>query len=83
MSLAERIENARPNRGNHGCESCKWWATISAESQKLINEWIAADHSQAQLHDIITASDGGDDPPLRVSLSGWRFHLKHHAELCR
>lgn len=83
MSLAARLVNAQPNRRNSGCQSCKWWATISADSQKLINEWIDAGHSQAQLHDILTTPDDGDDPPLMVSQSGWRFHLKHHAERCR
>jgi hypothetical protein len=38
-----------------------------------------------QLHDILSQEDG-DDPhnkPLRVSITGWRMHLKHHGERCR
>ena len=83
MSLAARLANAQPNRRNGGCQSCQWWTQISSESQKLINEWIDAGHSQAQLHDILAAGDDGEDPPLPVSQSGWRFHLKHHDERCR
>lgn len=84
MSLAARIANAQPNRANDGCQSCIWWPTISAESQKLINEWIDNNYSQMQLWEILAATDDtGDDPPLQVSLSGWRFHLKHHSERCR
>lgn len=84
MSLAARLANAQPNRANNGCESCLWWDTIGAESRKLIDEWIDAGHSQAQLWDILSATDeDSDDPPLQVSLSGWRFHLKHHGERCR
>lgn len=84
MSLADRLATAQPKRSNYGCQTCLWWPTISPESQKLINDWIDAGHSQAQLHAILTAPDqDSDDPPLDVSESGWRFHLKHHEQRCR
>lgn len=84
MSLAARLKSVQPNRANDGCQSCIWWPTISSESQELINEWIDKGHSQMQLHEILSApDDSSDDPPLMVSLSGWRFHLKHHNERCR
>lgn len=84
MSIASRLKSAQPNRSNDGCQSCIWWGTISSESRKLIDEWIDNGYSQMQLHQILSAVDeSSGEPPLEVSLSGWRFHLKHHAERCR
>jgi hypothetical protein len=37
-----------------------------------------------KLHDIITTKDDtSDSPPLTVSDSAWRSHVKHHNERCR
>jgi hypothetical protein len=84
MSLARRLKSAQPNSGNHGCRTCLWWLEIRPESRKSINEWISAGHSLMQLHEILSApSDDPNEPALPVSLTGWRHHMKHHAERCR
>ena len=82
MSLAHRLKAVQPNSRNDGCQSCIWWKKIRPESRAAINEWLAAGHSIMQLHEIVAApsDDDPDEPPLTVSLSGWRNHLKHHAE---
>lgn len=82
MSLASRLKSAQVNPSNRGCQSCQWWDTVSKESKKLINEWLDAGYSRAQLYEILSQPDEGD-PPLPVSETGWRFHLKHHDERCR
>ena len=83
MSLARRLKSVQPNSGNRGCRSCQWWQQIRPDSRKSINEWISANHSIMQLHEILSApSDDPDEPPLDVSLTGWRHHMKHHKERC-
>lgn len=84
MSLAARIASTQPNKANDGCQSCHWWATVPTDTRTLINNWIDGGYSQMQLWEILTAPDpDSNEVPLAVSLSGWRFHLKHHAERCR
>lgn len=86
MSLANRIKAAKKHTSNRGCQTCKWWQTISPETRKLINQWLEdPDNSRLQLYEIL--SKAGDDDPgeplLKVSNSGFRFHLQHHDERCR
>jgi hypothetical protein len=86
-SINDRLISARHNVANRGCRSCDWFLNdISDDTRKLINEWIDADHSIAQLHQIISATPDEDDHetiPLRVGDTGWRSHLRHHNERCR
>lgn len=83
MSLATRLKSVQPNAGNHGCQTCQWWQLIRPESRKAINEWITAGQSHMQLHEILAApSDDPAEPPLTVSLTAWRHHMKHHDERC-
>lgn len=79
-SLSDRIKQAQPNKANrNACVTCTFLHGVGDETLALISEWLAADNSVAQLHEILTSpSDDGD--PLVISLTGFRFHLKHHAE---
>lgn len=79
-SLSDRLKSVQPNKANrNACVTCAWIEKIKPETLTLINEWIDADNSQAQLHEILT-QPSDDAPPLKISLTGFRFHLKHHAE---
>lgn len=71
------------NRG--GCVTCRWWAQISDETKKLINEWLDNDYSAKQLYEILSAPPDADssDPQLQISITGFRLHLNHHNEKCR
>lgn len=60
-----------------------WWETITPETRRLINEWLDNQHSLKQLHDILTAPSDGVDPPLEISMTGFRLHLNHHDTKCR
>jgi hypothetical protein len=83
-SLSDRLKSAQPNAQNKGgCVTCKWWASIKPETQRLINEWIDNQHSIKQLHDILSAPTDGGDPPLLISITGFRLHLNHHDVKCR
>lgn len=83
-SISDRLRSVQPNRGDTSCTTCTWWLEIRPATRKLINEWIDAGNSIAQLHDILSApNDDDDEPRLTNSLSGFKFHLKHHAERCR
>lgn len=84
MSLSDRLRSAQPNQSNRGCVTCAWWDELKPETQDLFNQWLDNESSTAQLHDICTApNDDGDEPQLRISLTGFRFHLNHHNERCR
>jgi hypothetical protein len=64
--------------------TCNWWHTINKDTQKLINEWLDSKSNRTQLYEILTTpTEDQDEPPLTVSNSGWRWHLKHHDERCR
>lgn len=83
-TISERLRSAQRNPANKGgCVSCKWWSEISDETRRLINEWIDNDYSIKQLYDILTAPNDGDEPPLPISLTGWRLHMNHHDDKCR
>lgn len=77
-SLSDRLKSAQPNPANRNlCVTCKFLEHVSPETINLIGEWLEQDNSVAQLHEILTSpSDDGD--PLVISLTGFRFHLKHH-----
>lgn len=84
-SLSDRLKSVEhKNAANKGgCVTCRWWAEISDESRRLINEWIDGDHSVKQLHEILTAPSSGDEPQLEISITGFRLHLNHHSAKCR
>jgi hypothetical protein len=85
-SLKERISTAQHNAraaNIGGCVTCKWWAQISDETRKVINEWIDSGHSQRQLWGILTEPSDGDDPVLEISITGFRLHMNHHDVKCR
>lgn len=82
-SLSERLKSAQPNRANRGqCVTCAYLANVSADTVALINQWLDADNSIAQLHDILS-QPSDDAPGLVISVTGFRFHLKHHDERWR
>ena len=84
-TISERLKTAQRNPANKGgCVTCKWWQEISDETRQLINEWIDSNNSIKQLHDILaTPSEDDTEPPLTISITGFRFHMNHHDEKCR
>lgn len=85
-SIANRLKSAQPyaRRANQGgCVTCQWWKTIRPETRQLINQWLDNGYSGKQLWEIITAGSDGDEPPLDISITGFRLHLNHHDEKCR
>jgi hypothetical protein len=79
-SLSDRLKGAQPNPANRkGCNTCIWLETVTPKTRQLIADWIDNDHSRQQLHEIVT-SPSDDVPPLEISMTGFRFHLKHHFE---
>lgn len=82
-SLSDRLKSAQPNKANRNlCVTCAWLKQVSPEIRDLINQWFDADNSVAQLHEILT-QPSDDTTPLTISLTGFRFHLKHHDERWR
>lgn len=83
-SLSDRLKSAQPNRQNRGgCITCRWWEEITPETRKLINEWLDNEHSVKQLYEILSAPNDGAEPPLPISMTGFRLHLNHHDNKCR
>lgn len=84
-SLSDRLKTAQPNPANKGgCVTCRFWAELKPETQRLINEWIDNGHSVKQLYDILsTPSVDSDEPVLRISNTGFRLHMAHHDQKCR
>ena len=74
MSLANRLNSVVPGRANAGCCTCKWLAALKVPDRRAFDRWIVDGHSKNQLYEICTH----DDPPLTVSLTGFRAHLRHH-----
>lgn len=83
-SLSDRLRAAQPNPTNKGgCVTCQWWEQISDETRRLINDWLDANYSVKQLHEILSAPNDGTEPQLQISNTGFRLHLNHHSEKCR
>lgn len=79
-SLSDRLKSVQPNKANrNACVTCQFLEHVAADTRDLITEWLEADNSVAQLHEILTAPSD-DTPSLQISMTGFRFHLKHHAE---
>ena len=86
MSLSDRLRSAHSEShpANRGCVSCEWFCELPHEIKELINEWLDGGFSLLKLHGILTAKDDtSDSPPLPVSDSAWRSHVRHHSERCR
>lgn len=82
-SLSDRLKSAQPNKANRNlCVTCTWLDQVGDDILTLINQWFDADNSIAQLHEILT-QPSDDAPPLVISLTGFRFHVKHHDERWR
>lgn len=82
-SLSDRLKSAQPNKANRNrCVTCEWLEHVSPDTRELINKWFDADNSIAQLHEILT-QPSDDTRPLVISITGFRFHLKHHDERWR
>lgn len=75
MSLSDRLAGVIPSRPNRGCETCRWLETLSDRDRRSFDDWLDADYSLAQLHEIASSLE---DNPLRVSNTGMRHHVKHH-----
>jgi len=72
MSLADRLNDSNPARSNVGCVTCEWLDTLTAEDRAAFTAWLEQGNSMAQLWEIC-CQDG-----LKISLTGFRNHLKHH-----
>lgn len=73
MSLANRLSVVFPNHSNRGCRTCKWLDNLTAADRAAFDQWLADGHSLQQLYEICAA----DNPPLDVSLTAFRHHLRH------
>lgn len=79
-SLTDKLQSAQPNKANRNrCVTCEWLQGTTAQVRNLIHDWLDNDHSVQQLVDILT-SPSDDVEPLKISITGFRFHLRHHAE---
>jgi hypothetical protein len=85
-TLPERLKTAQRNPSNRGgCVTCQWWDKISDETKSLVNEWLDKEFSAKQLYEILSTpvSDESADPPVPISMTGFRLHLNHHNAKCR
>ena len=74
MSLAARLSTVVVSRGNRGCVTCQWLETLSKVDRAAFDDWVIGQHSLVQLWDICVS----EEPPLKVSISGLRNHVRHH-----
>lgn len=75
MSLANRLSEVTPSRGNHGCITCKYVEDLNLKDRLAFDQWIAEGLSLVQLWDIASSDP---EHPLLVSVTGLRHHVKHH-----
>jgi hypothetical protein len=75
VSLFERLSEAKATRGNRGCVTCQWLASLTTADREAFTAWIDAGSSLAQLHSIAIEDP---DNPLPVSQSALRDHVKYH-----
>lgn len=75
MSLSKRLSSVVPVSSNHGCRTCQYLSTLTAEDRQAFDDWLASGHSATQLWEICCADP---DHRLDVTLSGFRNHMKHH-----
>jgi len=75
VSLANRLSAVVPARSNRGCVTCKYVETLSTRDKIAWDEWISEGRSLLQLWEIACSDT---DNPLKVSISGMRYHVRHH-----
>ena len=74
MSLADRLTTDGPRRSNSGCVTCCYVADLSKADRSAFDAWISGGHSLVQLWEACA----GDKPPLTVSITALRNHVRHH-----
>lgn len=74
MSLAKRLSLIVPSNSNRGCRTCTYLEQLSPADRSAFEQWIADGHSLSQLWEVCCT----DDPPLDISITGFRHHMKHH-----
>jgi hypothetical protein len=74
MSLSDRLSAVIPVRSNRGCITCLWLESLSPGDRAAYDAWMNSGKSLAQLWEV-AATD--PDNPLKISLTGFRHHLKH------
>lgn len=77
MSLSENLSNLVASRGNWGCVTCLWLEGLSKEDRGAFDDWVTKKLSLVQLWDACAL----ENPPLKVSISGLRNHIRHHHTL--
>ena len=77
MSLSENLSNLVASRGNWGCVTCLWLEGLSKEDRGAFDDWVTKKLSLVQLWDACAL----EVPPLKVSISGLRNHIRHHQTL--
>jgi hypothetical protein len=77
VSLSDRLNADGPRRSNVGCVTCAYVAGLSKADRAAFDAWVLGGHSLVQLWDACAA----DDPPLTVSVTALRNHLRHHENL--
>jgi len=74
MSLAKRIEIVGPQANTQTCRTCAFVQALSEDDRQAFWAWIDAGNSRAQLWELCRT----EDPPLDVSVSQFRHHIRHH-----
>jgi hypothetical protein len=77
VSLSENLSNLVASRGNWGCVTCLWLEKLSKEDRGAFDDWVTKKLSLVQLWDACAL----ENPPLKVSISGLRNHIRHHQTL--
>ena len=72
MSLAKKLADIKPKRGNKGCTTCRYLAGMTTKDRQAFDEWIASNLSLTQLWEACL-QDG-----LDISITGFRHHTQHH-----
>jgi hypothetical protein len=74
VSLLDRLNAEGARRSNVGCVTCIYLNGLSKTDRAAFDSWIAEGHSVVQLWDACS----GDEPPLKVSVTALRNHIRHH-----
>jgi hypothetical protein len=75
VSLAERLGGVKPQGSCRRCGTCTWIENLNPTDRAAFDDWIAKDHSLAQLWHI--ASNDPDDP-YTYSLGAMRTCMRVH-----
>lgn len=74
MSLKVHLSTLVASRGNWGCVTCLWLEGLKQEDRAAFDDWVIKKLSLVQLWDACAL----ETPPLKVSISGLRNHIRHH-----